>query len=148
MKYLLTALASILIFSCNSKQDNVDTYSLKEWVLDKHNLLEKDIEGIIKNDLSNNKRDSNWLLSIIAITMYDPNSLGELATIAGDSSDCVIVELTFFRDEKRKRQIMIVAEDSSCLNKLNEIDLKTDSVNNLVFGKKTKPLFTKAGDPE
>ena len=120
---------------------------MKEWVLDKHNLLEKDIEGIIKNDLSNNKRDSNWLLSIIAITMYDPNSLGELATIAGDSSDCVIVELTFFRDEKRKRQIMIVAEDISCLNKLNEIDLKTDSVNNLVFGKKTKPLFTKAGDP-
>ena len=117
MKYLLTALASILIFSCNSKQDKVDTYSLKEWVLDKHNLLEKDIEGIIKNDLSNNKRDSNWLLPVIATTMYAPNSLGKLATIAGDSSDCVIVELTFFRDEKRKRQIMIVAEDSSCLNK-------------------------------
>lgn len=144
MKYIFISLTSILIFSCNSKQNKVDADSLKQWILDNHTSLEKDIEVIIKNDLS---RDSNWLSSGVVTTMYAPNSLGKLAKIAGDSSECIIVALTFYRDEMRKREIMIAAEDSSCLDKLSSIDLMTDSINNLIFGKKTKPLYTKEGDP-
>ena len=147
MRYLILALASILILSCNSRQNNSSADSLKQWILDNHNLLEKDIEAIIKNDLSNNKRDSNWMSSSIATTMYAPNSLGKLANIAGDSSECVIVELTFYRNEMRKREIMIAAVDSGCLDKMNAIDLKTDSINRVIFGKKIKPLYTKDGNP-
>ena len=85
--------------------------------------------------------------SSIAITIYAPNSLGKLAKIAGDSSECVIVKLSFYRNEMRKREIMIAAVDSSCLDKINAIDLKTDSINHLIFGKKIKPLYTKDGNP-
>lgn len=144
MKQIFLVLTSILIFSCNSKQSKVEEDSLKQWILDNHTSLEKDINRIIKNDLS---RDSNWLSSGIVTTMYAPNSLGKLAKIAGDSSECIIVALTFYRDEMRKREIMIAADDSSCLDKLNAIDLKTDSIDNLIFGKKAKPLYTKEGDP-
>jgi hypothetical protein len=147
MRYLFTVLASTLIFSCNSKKNKIDTGSLKEWVLANHQILEKDIETFIKNDSANITRDSNWMSTQIATTIYAPNSLGELAKIAGDSSECIIVELTFFRDKTRKRKIMIAAEDSSCLDKLNAIDIKSDSINHLIFGKRIKPLYTKDGNP-
>jgi hypothetical protein len=145
MRNLLLILPTILIFSCNSNRDKSRPDSLKQWILINHNLLEKDIETIIENDLSNNKRDSNWLSSGILTTMYAPNSIGTLAKIAGDSTECIVVELTFYKDKRRKRQLMLAAEDSSCLDKLNKIKLDADSVSNLLFGKKSKPLYTKEG---
>jgi hypothetical protein len=41
----------------------------------------------------------------------------------------------------------IAAQDSSCLDKLNAIQLTTDSTDHLIFGKNPKPLYTKDGDP-
>lgn len=83
----------------------------------------------------------------MAITIYAPNSLGTLAKMAGDSNDCIIIELTLYRDKMQKRKLMIAAEDSSCLDKLNAIELITDSTDNLIFGKNPKPLYTKNGEP-
>jgi|KBSSwiS6_1023812.scaffolds.fasta_scaffold29998_1 hypothetical protein len=147
MRSLLIIFVTIFIFSCDSRHDKSSADSLQQWILNNHKLLEKDIETIIKNDLSNNKRDSNWLSSGIVTTMYAPNSLGTFAKIAGDSTECIVVELTFYKDKRRKRELMLAAEDSSCLNKLNTIKFDTDSVSNLLFGKKSKPLYTKEGEP-
>ncbi len=141
MKHIFIVLASIFIFSCNPKEHKANADSLKQWMLDNHDHLENDIETIIKNDLSNNEQNPNWFSSSIATTMYASNSLGKLAKIASDSTECVVVELTFYKDKMRKTEIMIAAADSSCIEKLNAIKLKTDSIGNVIFGKAEKPLY-------
>ena len=147
MTRVFIVLVSIFSLSCNSNSEHIKTGPLRQWVLDNQKHLENDIESIIKNDSMTNNPNSNWISSGIVTTIYASNSLGTLAKIAGDSTECILVELTFYKDKKRKREIMIAAEDSSCLGKLNIIQLKTDSIGNLIFGKRTQPLYTKEGNP-
>ena len=146
MKHLCIALILLPFFSCNSTNDKKDT-SLKQWIYNNQDRLENDIDTVIYNYLVKEKPDSTWSVRDLAITMFAPNSLGTLAKIAGDSMQCIIIDLTFYKDKMRKRKIMIAAQDSSCLKKLNEIELTTDSTDNLIFGKNSKPLYTKDGDP-
>jgi hypothetical protein len=146
MKYLFIALIFLPFFSCNSTKDKKAT-ELNHWIHDNQDRIENDIDAIIKNYLLKEKADSNWRSRGIAITMYAPNSLGTLVKIAGDSTDCIIIDLTFYKDKLRKREMKIAAQDSSCLDKLNAIQLTTDSTDHLIFGKNPKPLYTKDGDP-
>jgi len=137
---------SLFFLSCNLTDYKKDSF-LKQWIYNNQDRLNSDIDDVIKNYLIKEKQDSNWSTVGIITTMYAPNSLGTLAKIAGDSSECIVVDLTFYRDKTRKREIMIAAQDSSCLDKLNTIKLGSDSIGNLVYGKKAKPLYTKEGDP-
>lgn len=146
MKYPFIVLILLPFFSCTSTKDK--KYSgISQWIYDNQDRLENDIDSIINNRLTREKPDSNWSVRGMAITIYAPNSLGTLAKMAGDSNDCIIIELTLYRDKMQKRKLMIAAEDSSCLDKLNAIELITDSTDNLIFGKNPKPLYTKNGEP-
>jgi hypothetical protein len=146
MKHLFIALILLSLFSCNSTNDKKST-RLNKWVHDNQNRLENDIDTVINNYILKEKPDSNWSVRGIAITMYAPNSIGALAKIAGDSTECIIVDLTFYKDKMRKRRLMIAAQDSSCLDKLNAIEIRMDSTDKLIFGKNPRPLYTKEGDP-
>ena len=146
MKCLFIVIISLFFLSCNLTDYKKDSF-LKQWIYNNQDRLNSDIDDVIKNYLIKEKQDSNWSTVGIITTMYAPNSLGTLAKIAGDSSECIVVDLTFYRDKTRKREIMIAAQDSSCLDKLNTIKLGSDSIGNLVYGKKAKPLYTKEGDP-
>ena len=146
MKCLFIVIISLFFLSCNLTDYKKDSF-LKQWIYNNQDRLNSDIDDVIKNYLIKEKQDSNWSTVGIITTMYAPNSLGTLAKIAGDSSECIVVDLTFYRDKTRKREIMIAAQDSSCLDKLNTIKLESDSIGNLVYGKEAKPLYTKEGDP-
>ena len=130
----------IFIISCNTNHTRKQDNSLKVWIENNQNLLMVDTDKIIqeynKNDLNN-----NWGSISIATTLHMENSLGKLAKLAGDSTLCIIVEFTFYKDLNQKRKIMIAAEDSTCLNKLDFISLETDSTNDFIFGKRDKPLY-------
>jgi hypothetical protein len=146
MKLFSIALILLRLFSCNSIKDEKHL-GLNQWIHDNRLRLESDMDNVISNYSMKEKPDSNWMSRGIAITMYARNSLGTLAKIAGDSSRCIIIELTFYKDKTRKRRLMITAEDSSCLQRLNAIELTTDSTDNLIFGKNPRPLYTRNGDP-
>ena len=146
MKRFCIILPSIFFLSCNSNSEKRKTARLEYWLLTHKIQLEKDIDTIIKED-STESRYPNWVSQSILSTMYAPNSLGTFAKIAGDSTECITVVLTFYKDKTRKREIIVAAQDSSCLDKLHSIQLKTDSIDNFIFGKKIQPLYTKQGDP-
>ena len=145
MRSLLVFLSIILISSCKHRS-NEDGGALKQWIQSNQTLIQKDIDAIIGDYLSKNN-DPNWLSVGIVTTMHASNSLGRLAKMAGDSTDCIRIELNFYKDVSRKREIMIVTEDSSCILKVNAINLITDSVGNIIFGKRVRPLYTNEGDP-
>ena len=146
MKHLFIVLILLTFFSCDLANRKKDT-DLKQWIYNNQDRLENDIDTVINHYLLKEKPDSNWSVRRIAITMYAHNSLGTLAKIAGDSTECITIHLTFYKDKMRKRSLMIAAQDSGCLDKLNGIELKTDSIDNLIFEKAPKPLYTKEGDP-
>jgi hypothetical protein len=141
MRNLFLLVSFIFFLSCNFNNEKPPKSSLKEWILSNHRQLELDAKGLISGYLKENGSDSNWTSASIATTMYAPNSLGMLARIAGDSTKCIVVELTFYKDTLQKKEIMLAAEDSTCLQMLNTVSLETDSTNQFIFGKKTKPLF-------
>jgi hypothetical protein len=147
MKHLFIGLTLFFFLSCNSTTDKKDTNRLKQWIDNNQDRLKNDIENSIQKWLILEKRDSNWNTVSIATRMNAANSLGTLAKIAGDSTECIVVEFTAHKDKTRKNQIMIAAEDSSCLDKLNAIELETDSIGNLIFGKRSKPFSTNDESP-
>ena len=96
MKHLFIPLILLFFFSCNSSTGKKVTY-LNQWIHENQGRLENDIDTIINKYLLKEKPDSNWSARGIAITMYAPNSLGTLAKIAGDSSECIIIDFTSTR---------------------------------------------------
>jgi hypothetical protein len=141
MRYLFIALSLIFYCSCISENKKTESDSLKQWIYENHERLEEDVNTIINNDLAVGKRDSNWLSSSIVTTIYSPNSLGELANITGGSSDCIVVELTFYNDKLRKKEVVIAAQDSSCSTRVNAIVMTPVSIGSLIFRKAVRPLY-------
>ena len=141
MRYLLILSSLFLFLSCISNNGQNPKSSLKEWILINHSQLEHDTKDLINGYLKADRADSNWISASIATTIYASNSLGTLAKIAGDSTECIVVELTFYKDTLQKKEIMVAAEDSACLHILNAIGLETDSTNHFIFGKKAQPLY-------
>ena len=130
-------LCCLIFISCNSSKQTV---SLKQWILDNNGQINLVTDSIIQDYHKRNKTDSNWISSSIAITKYAPNILGTLAEKIGDSTDCIVIELIFYKNLNQKKEIMIAAVDSSCLNKIEQTIIETDSTKNFIFGKKTEVL--------
>ena len=94
-----------------------------------------DSDSIIQEYHNRNNLTTTWTSSTIANTIYTGNSLGELAKKAGDSTDYIVTELTFYKASDQKRKIMIATKDSTCSNGFKNLILKTDSTNDFIFGK-------------
>lgn len=124
--------------TCSSGQKKEQHNSLKEWILSNQHSLMIDADTIIQNYYKANKPDSNWVSAIVAITKFGPNELSALANKIHDSTGCVVVELTFYKDTNKKRRIMLAAQDSGCLKSLNNTILETDSTNDFIFGKSNR----------
>jgi hypothetical protein len=133
MKYFFAFLISFIVFSCSTKDEK--TNPLKQWIIDNQASIAFDIDTVISSYKLKNKLDSNWNSSSIATTIFSPNSLGKLAKIAGDTSECFVVVLTFYKNKYRKKEIMLLATQYNCLPAFNKIKLDTDSTNNFIFGK-------------
>ena len=134
MKYFLFLVSLIIINSCgqNSRKKEL----LREWILAHESELVSASDTLIR-DYRKDHPETDWVSADVAITNSMSGSLGLLADKAGDTTNCVVVELTIFKNPDSKRRIFLVATDSShCLNKLNEIQLTTDSTKNIVFGKR------------
>lgn len=124
-----------IVTSCNSGKSKRQVQPINQWVVNNKEQIDSDIDSIVNNYLQITKIDSNWSSSTVIITKYAPNILGRLAEKMGDSTSCIVVELTFYKDPSQKKNIMIASEDSTCLNKLQQIHLETDSTDKFIFGK-------------
>lgn len=113
---------------------------MKQWILSNQDQLNLASDSVVHDYHKRNKTDANWISSTIAITKYAPNILGTLAEKVGHSADCIVIELTFYKDPTQKKRIMIKSVDSACLEKLERTILITDSTNNFIFGKEMKLL--------
>lgn len=141
MRKAIFILICIYSISCNLSESDNHSGSLKQWILKNEQRLNLTCDTIIGEIHKMNKPDSNWVSSSLVVTENAPNLLGALAAMVGDSTNCIVVELTFHKDPTIKKQIMIAAEDSSCLAKLKTITLKNDSTQNFIFGTKGQPLY-------
>jgi hypothetical protein len=130
MKKIFFAFTCILIVSCHSNNN------LREWILNNQQQLMISTDSVIQSYHSLNQLDSNWAWISVAFTEHEPDIIGDLAKKAGDSTECIIVEVTFYRNLNQKRSIMISYNDSACLNKFSGIILRTDSTDKFIFGKK------------
>jgi hypothetical protein len=93
-------------------------------------------DSVFQRHQEQNAPDTNWFSFTIAMTKFAPNIFGKLAEKAGDSTDCIIIEQTFYKDVNKKREIMIAAMDSTCLLTLRNITLNIDSTDDFIYGKK------------
>jgi hypothetical protein len=139
MRYLISLLGIVIvIISCG--QNNISPKPLlKDWILanEKELIFQSDS---FSHDYRNGHPEPDWLSADLAIANSMTGPLGQLADKAGDSTNCIVVVLTIFKDTSYKRRIFLVATDSSCLKKLNTIELPTDSTQNIVFGKSEESL--------
>jgi hypothetical protein len=156
MKAVIIIFLSFLIMSCASHEDKRHSQTdsqvipeatindtLRQLVLTNANQINAICDSII---ISNNANDKNqkdksiWMSTSTVFTEYAPNILGEIAAKAGDSTECVVIEVTVYNDRNpyndrnQKNSIMISAEDSSCSKKLNNLNLKLDSTERFIFG--------------
>ncbi len=92
-------------------------------------------DSLIQDYRNRTNFTTTWTSSTIANTIYAENSLGELAKKAGDSTDCIVTEITFYKDPNKKRKILIATKDSTCSKLFKSLILKTDSTNDFIFGK-------------
>ena len=137
MRYLASLLV-IVVISCG--QNNLPQKKiLKDWILTHEKELIFQSDSFI-HDYRNGHPEPDWLSADLAITNSMSGPLGQLADKAGDSTNCIVVVLTVFKNTEDKRRIFLTATDSSCLQKLNTIDLPTDSTLNIVFGKSEESL--------
>jgi hypothetical protein len=120
--------------SCSRQKQEKDN-SLKNWILSNQDSITADADALIKNYFTRNKLDSNWMFSTIAITKHGSDPLSVLASKVHDSTGCIVVELTFYKDSNKKKRIMLAMQDSSCLPIFNSVRLETDSTNEFIFGK-------------
>jgi len=138
IKSAILFVSFMCLMSCNSNQKKEQDNSLKGWILSNQHSLMLAADTIIQSYNNANKVDSNWTSSTIAITRYGPGTLGAFANKIHDSTGCVVVELTFYKDTNKKRRIMLAAQDSGCLKNLNNTILETDSTNDFIFGKASR----------
>ncbi|UAY51426.1 hypothetical protein [Ferruginibacter albus] len=132
MKPILFLLISLLIISCGT---NKKYNSLHRWIVGNQDEFMRTTDSIINAYHKENNLSTTWYSASFINTIYAHNILGELAKIGGDSDECIAVEVTFYRDVKIKRRIVIVAQDSTCSNKLASLMLETDSTDRFIFGK-------------
>lgn len=136
MERILLSFFCIFVISCDSIQIHKEDDSLKLWILNHQHQLSLDSDSIVQEHHDRGDENPDWIASTIANTIYAENSLGELAKKAGDSTKCIVVQLTFYKDLNKKRRIMIATRDSTCFKNFKNIILKTDSTNDFIFGKK------------
>ncbi len=135
-------LITCFVIACNEKNPTKTESSLKDWILSNQEQIITTSNRIIKDyHNSNSNQRITFQEASIAITRDAPNILGDLAKKAGDSTGCILVELTFYKDENRKRQILLASESLTCHDKLDAVDLSIDSTSNFIFGKKKEPLY-------
>ena len=125
----------IFLISCKSNHRNQQDDVLKTWILNNQHQLMLDSDSLIQEYHNRTNLTTAWTSSTIANTIYAENSLGELAKKAGDSTDCIVTEIIFYKDSNKKRKIMIATKDSTCSNVFKSLILKTDSTNDFIFGK-------------
>ena len=135
MKCIFLSVIFLYLTSCSSQSKKEKDNSLRSWILTNQDSLMADADTLIQNYHNRNKPDSNWMSSTIGITKYGPDALSVLASKLQDSTGCIVVELTFYKDANKKKRIMLAAQDSSCLPILNNVMLETDSTNEFIFGK-------------
>ena len=133
MKRLLFLSACFLIVACGQNNSGKKEL-LKAWILEHETEIAFASDSLIR-DYRNEHAESDWTSADLAITNSMSGVLGLLADKAGDTTNCVVLELTLFKDTLYKPRLFLVATDSKCLQKLSEIELKTDSTQNFVFGK-------------
>ena len=131
----LLIISCFYLMSCSSGQKKEKDNSLKSWILSNQDSLTADADMLIQNYFTRNKLNPNWMSSTIAITRYAPDALGVLASKLHDSTGCIVVELTFYKDVNKKKIIMLEAQDSTYLTILNSVTLQTDSTKEFIFGK-------------
>jgi hypothetical protein len=135
-QYLLCGL--LFIISCK-QPTSLPEEPVKDWILFHQKELAAATDTLI-NDYTKEHTENNWRQISMAITNSMPGVLGQLADKAGDSTNCIVVELTFFNDPKLKRQVFLAATDSNCLQKLNTIHLTPGHTNDFVYGKSDETL--------
>jgi len=139
--FFLIIMTVVQVAACSGHDKNK---SLKSWITNWQGQLKFDTDSILRHYEAGEtemKLGANWNSFSIVNTIYADNSLGHLAKKAGDSTDCIVVEVRFYQDPTRKRQIMVAAEDSTCLTKILALQLATDSTDDFIFGKMTKSLY-------
>ena len=141
MRNRISIFIFVYLFSCNIPTHDNNGHMLKQWILKNEKELNLTCDSIINEYYKEKKTDSNWISSSLIVTEFAPNLLGTLAAMAGDSTECIVIELTFYKDPAQKKNILISAEDSSCLPKLKTINLDKDSTEHLVFGKRTEAVY-------
>jgi hypothetical protein len=143
MFIVLASVLFVMFFKLSGMVDmqRSKTKSLQQWITLNQEEINLTCDSLIKDDNNTNPKDSYWISSSIVITKDSHSILGKLSEKAGDSSECVVVKLTFYQDVKNKKQIFIAAEDSTCLYKVNKINLRLDSTDNFIYGKLEKPLY-------
>ena len=135
MERALYLIVCLLIFSCNSNHNKQEDDRIRTWILKNQQQLIFDSNNLIQKDSNSSDTSTNWGSKTYGITQYAENSLGELARIAGDSTECFDVYLTFYKDPNVKRKIMLGVSDSTCLEAFENLHLQTDSTNIFIFGK-------------
>ena len=141
MSNIVCFFSSLFVISCNSRDSKERVESISQWIVSNQEQINLASDSIIADYYEKNKVDSNWTSSSIAITKHAPGIFRKLAEKAGDSTECVVIELTFYNDPRRKRSIMIASEDATCINKLDSIILETDSTESFIFGKKKESIY-------
>jgi hypothetical protein len=142
MKYLILAIISLFMVSCNSFENDIQKKPLGTWIIENQREIDSTTNSLIADfHKRNNTNGQNWIASTITINQHAPNILGKLASSAGDSTECIVLQISFYRDRNLKNRIMITASDSSCLTKLKFIDLKNDSTDNFTFGVDINPII-------
>jgi hypothetical protein len=139
VRNLLLLVISLCIIGCGSPERKKQTSSLKSWIFENQQQINSTCDSVIADFHKREKPDSNWTSSTISITEYAPNILGAFAAKAGDSTECIILSLSFYKDQNRKKDIIISAYDSSCLTKLRSIVLQNDSTDNFTFSVNENP---------
>lgn len=137
MRYLITLF--IIVFISCGQPTLPKKQILKDWILNHEKELIFQSDSFI-HDYNNGHREPNWTSADLAITNSMSGPLGQLADTAGDSTNCIVVMLTIFKNPDNKRRIFLAATDSACLKKLSAIELTTDSTQNIVFGKTEESL--------
>jgi hypothetical protein len=133
-------LLCVLLFIISCKQrTSLPQEPVKDWILIHQKELTAATDTLI-SDYKKEHTENNWREISMAITNSMPGVLGQLAERAGDSSNCIVVELTFFNDPKQKRQLLLAATDSNCLRKLDGIALTLGHTNDFIYGKSNETL--------
>ena len=136
---LLTSI--ILLTSCTTFTSEKKEDSLKTWIIMNQEELNITFDSTIEDYKIRKNINLNWIESSVAITKYETNIFGKLINNIKDTTECIVVELRFYKDITKKKKIMISAVDSSCMDKLKLIELDTDSTANFIFGKNNTSLY-------